>query len=218
MHNKLFLMFIIFLFLVSCKENNNSKQKNHENENIALISEKENNKNESDIQPIKKERISKRSYGEIPEDIIDEIYDVEYDGDLYFFELNINDSPETVKVKLTKQGYEFEEEYDNYLKIHAIWNKGMIQEERINMNFMICFYKNKLYSFDKYSLSLEEAQCICNHFGSDFDVSLLKLPQYYKIKKKNWIISIGNNRNMNVLSIYDDVVTNQVTEKYMTLE
>ncbi|MCR5614474.1 hypothetical protein [Treponema sp.] len=174
--------------------------------------------NESVQQLARKERITKYSHNPMPEDIVYDLSDSDYDGDLYFFDLKIKDSIETVREKLTKQGYEFEEGYNNYLQLYKIWNKGMIPEERINMNFMFCFYKNKLYAFDKWSLSLEEAQKICNYHGGHFDVSLLKCTQYYKMQKSNWIICICNNGDLNILSIYDDVAASEVTGNYQTLE
>lgn len=220
MRNKLIMfLLIIFCCLIGCKSKKQiTAEYNTESDIQNEISEDESKEESAVEQPQKKERITTNPGNFTHADIFAENVDTEYDGDLYFFDLNINDSIETVREKLTKLGYEFEEGYDSYLKIHKIWNKEMIREERINMDFMISFYKNKLYSFSKWSLSLEEAQEICDYYGGDFDIALLKMPQYYKIQKSNWIVVIGNNGDMNVLSIYDDVAADEVAEIYKTLE
>ena len=219
MRNKLIFLLIAICCITGCNKKQIVSEQKTGNELQNEVTEVEAVKEgDAEEQPKKKERITTNPGNFTYADILAENVDSEYDGNLYFFDLSINDSIETVKEKLTKLGYEFEEGYDSYLKVHEIWNKGMIREERINMNFMISFYKNKLYSFSKWSLSLEEAQKICDYYGGDFDIALLKMPQYYKIQKSNWIVVIGNNGDMNVLSIYDDVAADEVAEIYMTLE
>lgn len=216
MHNKLLIFLLICFCFSACKEQKNMLIDEQAAGEIVdqftdeiIISEV--NENEDHTQPAKKERITSYSY-DLPPDIVDETNDQEYDGDLYFFNLNVNDSIETVKKKLESHGCEFEEGTDNYIGLHKIWNKGMILEERININFIICFYNKKLYSFTKGSLSLEEAQAICTYYGRDFDVSTLKFPQSFVIKKADWELKICNDGDMNGLIIYNPEIAKKIQE------
>lgn len=151
------------------------------------------------------------------DDVVDEKIDPEFEGNLYFFDLTINDSIDTVKEKLRQHGCEFEDGTDEEIGLTTIWNKDLSLIEKTDLDFMITFHEGELYGFTKWSLSLEEAQNICNFYGRDFDVTELKLNQGYTIKKGNWEVEIGNEGNMNTLRFFNPEAYEIIRKKYEAL-
>lgn len=146
-------------------------------------------------------------------EIIDPKDGCEFDGDMHFFGLRASDSFETAKAKLMQSNCNFESGTD-YAGVSKIWNKGIIIEEWENMDFILHFFDKRLYSLTKWSLNKQEAQHICDYYGRNFDVSTLKSPQYYIIKEGDWIVDIGNNRSMYVVTIYNKKIAETVKKLY----
>lgn len=163
--------------------------------------------------------------GDYEYEIIDQEENGYFDGNMYFFDLNVSDSIEMVKEKLAHNNCAFEEGTD-YAGVHKIWNKGIVIEEWENMDFMLEFYNGSLVKFTKWDISLEQAQTICNCYGKNFDVSSLKNPQSYTFKKGKYLVSIGNigyydalhKRNFYVLYITDSSLFERVQEIYNSFE
>lgn len=150
-----------------------------------------------------------------------EIYDkneyLSFNENLYFWNLSINDSKDKIKEVLTRNYLDYDEGTD-YAGVYTIYNKDLMLDEWMNLDFMFNFYNDKLYGFTKWSLSLEEAQVLCDYYGAHYDVSTLKNPQCYYIRQSDWVIGIGHYGNMYVLSIFNETISEKLDNLYLLYE
>ncbi|WP_318677852.1 hypothetical protein [Treponema sp.] len=174
---KINLVTIIFIILsiVSCAKKDEKTNISEETEEIIITSDI------LDTENIGEENSNIENKKEFPP-AIEGKSDVYFDGSMYFWDLNVNDAPEKIKEKLIANNCDFEDGTD-YADVYKIWNKGIMMEEWLNLNFMLSCYKGKLFNFTKWNISLQELQDICNFYGQDFDVLTLQNPQYYIFKK-----------------------------------
>lgn len=215
--NKIKLLLIIFILInvSGCRKKTDTIMLTEKQDEIESSSiETQTQKNDNDLTEEKNEDYP-------PPDLYGTV-DVNYNGSLYFWDLDIHDSIDTVKEKLSLNGLEFEDGID-YAGVHKIWNKGIMIQEWENLNFVISYYNQHLVSFIKYNVSIQELQKICQYYGESFDVSTLKYQQIYFFKRGEYEISVGNlgypdKRDLYVFTIRNFELAKNVREIYDSFE
>lgn len=210
---KLFAIICILINVSGCRKKTDIPiLTEKQNEIDSAVTETEIQKNDADL--------AKENNENYPLELIGS-EEVNYDGSLYFWNLNTDDDIDTVKEKLNSHDCKFEEGTD-YANVYKIWNKGIIIEEWENLDFMITYYNQNLVTFTKWNISLQELQKICQFYGESVDVSKLKNPQYYIFRRGNYEISVGNEGyydalhkgDLFVLYITNSELAKQVQKKY----
>lgn len=193
--NKIFLMFLI-IGVLSCR--NKTEQNNMENQNNIQVTHSLNETKDDE-------------YASIPE--INTIYPPDFSCDTCYWGICFNDSIQLVRERLSENNIEFEEGID-FAGVYKIWNRGMIIEEGINLNFMICFYGDEFYAFTKENIPLEDAKKICMHYEDSYDVSTLEKYQRHIIMEDKYEFSLWNVGSYYSFSIKNLLLSEQLQKIY----
>lgn len=130
------------------------------------------------------------------------------------YDINVQDDAVLAKEKLIDKGKKVSDGTD-YAGVYKIWNTDMILEENINMDFMICFYKNKLTSVTKFNMNLEECNNILSHYSIGYDLSALKNNTQIVFSFENWSLEFYRYDNCFIYEIRNEILAEEVQEVYM---
>lgn len=130
------------------------------------------------------------------------------------YDLNVQDDAVLAKEKLIDKGKKVSDGTD-YAGVYKIWNTDMILEENINMDFMICFYKNKLTSVTKFNMNLEECNNILSHYSIEYDLSALKNIELIEFTFDDWYFGFQKIDDGFTYYIENKTLIEELQEVYM---
>lgn len=119
-------------------------------------------------------------------DIDDELFEVNFSGCLYMFDLSISDTEDVAYDKLIKN-YESIKKDGSFEGIDWYSDKGMNNGNTVN-DFELAYYGGNFLSFFKDNLSEKQLQDICNMFNIECKISELDDAEFYKVKSGKWHI------------------------------
>lgn len=208
--NKIRIVFIYVIMIVTLFSCSKIKQ-----EKTVTTKETEKEQVNTEVKPVDETKPSEPPKPEI----IDLTSVINWNGDLHCFDINVNDSAEVVKEKLTKHGKEYESKVD-YIGMFQLWNPGYNLVEGIDMDFWIKFYEDTFYSISKSSHNSEDIQTICDKIGIKIDVESLRTGNIHKCEYKydKWYIRIFFYRKDYSFMLDDDSRYERILNEYMKYE